>query len=529
MLFDRSESTDGILTPLTRKGLTKKQKQSSLLRKPLLGGSSRSQPVSPSHSALSPSRGPGPTSAPLKPEDGTTLDPRTRSILNHLLAISPATEKDLRQKTHLPADVLAKALKVLAKFNPDTSEWKLNDKIYKELDLWKFKYPSQSVRQKAIDSSVRAYDRMRLSRDDHHWQLLLPEDERGKGKVLSRLNLHQGPIENSRTPVIKAIDKKTGLPKKATAKKASKDEEGKAQEKKAEEDGVMIKSKPKESTKNEEKKKTSAKDKLSVTGTSKGSRTGEGKSPQAKSSKSSQGTKLSKQQANGSNRQTVQSTKPKNPSPLSASPPVNASDFEDDHPVHKALSAAPSPAKAVNTEKQLKRKANDADNDSENHKRITIPKRRKPDTESRTKVAISDTVAVKRKAQDNGDTSKIATSPTKKSKTEMTNTPVHRRNLSSSSSLRPDNEPALVRDFDNATPPTSASPSPPPVPLQLSWRQTINLAQQFKSYYPAYVKLYEELATSPNPPTDEKRAELMKMHNKLAEMKRDIGQGALAR
>ncbi len=84
----------------------------------------------------------------------------------------------------------------------DISKWDLSDRGFKELDVWKFNYPCQDDRQLAIDKTVSAFDRMRLSREDKLWQMLLPKEERGKGKILSNLNLHQGPIQRSSTPSI---------------------------------------------------------------------------------------------------------------------------------------------------------------------------------------------------------------------------------------------------------------------------------------------------------------------------------------
>lgn len=56
--------------------------------------------------------------------------------------------------------------------------------------MWKFPYPTNDDRENAIQNSISAFDRMRISRSDKLWQMLLPKEERGKGKCLSRLNLH---------------------------------------------------------------------------------------------------------------------------------------------------------------------------------------------------------------------------------------------------------------------------------------------------------------------------------------------------
>ena len=96
-----------------------------------------------------------------------------------------------------------------ARLDPD--KWDLSDKAFKDLDVWKFAYELDDDRELAIEHTISAYDRMRLSRDDKLWQMLLPREERGKGKVLSKLQLHQGPIQQSTTPRIH-VQKTTEAP-----------------------------------------------------------------------------------------------------------------------------------------------------------------------------------------------------------------------------------------------------------------------------------------------------------------------------
>lgn len=80
-------------------------------------------------------------------------------------------------------------------------KWDLSDRAFKELDPWKFNYERQEDRVLAVDRAVSAFDRMRLSTQDKIWQLLLPKADRGKNKVLSKLNLHSGPLQ-ANTPKI---------------------------------------------------------------------------------------------------------------------------------------------------------------------------------------------------------------------------------------------------------------------------------------------------------------------------------------
>jgi RNA polymerase II elongation factor ELL len=70
---------------------------------------------------------------------------------------------------------------------------------------------------------------------------------------------------------------------------------------------------------------------------------------------------------------------------------------------------------------------------------------------------------------------------------------------------------------------TDSDSSPP---LELSMRQRVDLAAQFKRYYEKYEKLHRELSTATTLDT-EKRDELWRMHDKLAEMKEQIKSGQM--
>ena len=144
-----------------------------------------------------------PTSAPIVHNEKTQKLQALRTPLIHLLAVRPVSEKFLAQKIACSQEECREVLEKVGKpARLDTSKWDLSDRSFKELDVWKFNYPCQDDRQLAVDKAVSAFDRMRLSREDKLWQMLLPKEERGKGKILSNLNLHQGPIQRSSTPRI---------------------------------------------------------------------------------------------------------------------------------------------------------------------------------------------------------------------------------------------------------------------------------------------------------------------------------------
>lgn len=66
-------------------------------------------------------------------------------------------------------------------------KWTLTRKFFRELDVWKHDYESDSQRQTAIENAIHVYDRLRLNPSEPEWQMLLPVAERGKGKCLSRI------------------------------------------------------------------------------------------------------------------------------------------------------------------------------------------------------------------------------------------------------------------------------------------------------------------------------------------------------
>lgn len=160
----------------------------------------------PSSPAIGASRSPAiapPSSAPIVCDEKTKKLQALRTPLIHLLAVRQVSAKFLSQKTCCSEDECNEVLnKVGQKHYLDQAKWNLTDKSYKELDVWAFPYPSEFERQFAIDRAVAAFDRMRISREEHIWQMLLPKDERGKGKILSKLNLHSGPLAKSTTPRI---------------------------------------------------------------------------------------------------------------------------------------------------------------------------------------------------------------------------------------------------------------------------------------------------------------------------------------
>ena len=152
-------------------------------------------PASPSLGAIFPTS--------IHPDEKMLKAEAIKTALIHLIAVRPVSQKFICTTLRCAQGDLEQVLQKYGRpTRLDPSKLELSDRGYKELDVWKFEYKNQEDRQAAIERAVKAYDRLRISREDKLWQLLLPIEERGKGKILSNLSLHGGPIQQGRTPRI---------------------------------------------------------------------------------------------------------------------------------------------------------------------------------------------------------------------------------------------------------------------------------------------------------------------------------------
>lgn len=146
---------------------------------------------------------PMPTSAPSSQIKIQARLDALKTPFIHLLAVRAVSTKFLSRQTRSSIeDCGSLAQKYGTENRLNREKFDLRDKTYKDLDVWKFPYPNQEDRQQAIENAVSAFDRLRISRSDKLWQTLLPKEERGKGKCLSRLNLSTGPVKKTATPRI---------------------------------------------------------------------------------------------------------------------------------------------------------------------------------------------------------------------------------------------------------------------------------------------------------------------------------------
>lgn len=177
-----------LLNPKGRFDAAKKQKRSLLGLNPAVNPSLSASPT--------PRLGPAPTSA--FTSDASVKLQAIKTPVIHLLALKPASSESIISKTHIPKEDLENILQKIAK--QENGKWHLGDRAYRDLDVWKFGYTSKDDRQAAIDNAIRAYDRLRIGKEEKIWQQLLPKEDRGKGTILSRLHTGGQQVNRDLTP-----------------------------------------------------------------------------------------------------------------------------------------------------------------------------------------------------------------------------------------------------------------------------------------------------------------------------------------
>lgn len=152
------------------------------------GGTTRSMPSSPSLGGVGSPRQ-APTSVLSASELAAEKTKAIRSPIIHVLAAEPSTGTRLHR---LKKDIWTEAefqVAIDKVADRDGNVYVLRQKMYKELDVWKYPYLDPEDRQKAIDNAVKAYDKMRMESAAVEWERLLPKEERGTGKCLSKLQV----------------------------------------------------------------------------------------------------------------------------------------------------------------------------------------------------------------------------------------------------------------------------------------------------------------------------------------------------
>lgn len=415
-----------------------------------------------------------------------------RFVLVHELAVQDRSSDYLKAKWQGKPEEFRSALEKVADKGTDTKLWSMRKSHWKELDVWKYDYDTQDERQKAIDNAVRQYDKQRLSASEPEWQKLLPKEERGKGKCLSRLqaSLAKGPAQPA--PKIKV--------QKADDSSNSKDD-----------------------------------------GDSAGSERSRGGEPMSRSNSSSMSSKSKKAPELPKKPTTANIKAPmKKTSPVKARPAAskanggrvlsqaiieNSDSSGDEAPLAKqkasaskdGLSAHGRPPAPSQTKNQASKRPRD-DEDSSSSSGTPLSKRLKqkqPLLSSKLKDRSSDAPP---KDRNSAAKSSTATAPKPKNTSPTKSSP-----LASS-------PPTNASDFEDDKPMTSKKrKAEETVKATASKRRAtdsvstaiVNKANKFKQYYQKYESLHHEIASLDNPPRD-KVAHLRDMRDALATMKREI-------
>ena len=479
--------------------------------------------------AFTPTKPAAPTSVPVdylsveNESDGLRrkLEEAIKFSLITLLACRSHTTQELRAQA-APQGIknvnFEEVLRSIARPDPESkhSEWSLTDRAYAMLakypsmDVYKVNLP-EDVRAKVVESATRAFGRLRIPERDVRWKSLIPLEERKKSDWVSPAPKAKD-LSRVSSPAVKATktDPKTGLPKRTESRKVDRPVS----------------------------KTTSSKENHH-------SRTSSGVNQAVQKSTGSPNPTNSKHSAPA---KSMLNAKPKNPSPLSKSPPVNASDLAADHPVHKKLSAAPSPSKRKVSEveddkpRQIapgKRLKVDRSGTGKTETKATMSERgvspehtlkklvrsEASNAQKNTDHAVATSKSLKRKAAEiDSESAKPTTSVKKTRKSEtssssMTNGAKVSRKSNGVNGVHHNRADSPHSPYDH----TDSDSSPP---LELSMRQRVDLAAQFKRYYEKYEKLHRELSAATTLDA-EKRDELWRMHDKLAEMKEQIKSGQM--
>ena len=445
-----------------------------------------------------------------------------RVTLVHELAVQERSLEYLRKKWTGKEEDLRPTLEKVADHLSDTKKWAMKKAHWKELDVWNYDYDTQELRQKAIDNAIRHYDKQRLSASEPEWQKLLPKEERGQGKCLSRLqaNLAKGPApsttknkksdsggsvkdDNSSVDGDKpriggqSMSRAGSNPLPTKAKKVS---GGDAQVKRLLGNSKAKTAAPKTTTPKQTAPKTSPV-KAKATGT-----------------KANGGRILSKEiiENSDSSDDEALAVKPK-PVVKAKETVVAKSRPTVKQPVKQPVKQQPAKQPPVKQQQQpLKRPREDDDSSSSAgtplSKRLK-PRQTLPTSSSRLKHRPSDASQNSRGTATSSSLKSKNTSPAKSS-------PLASSPPTNASDFENDTAPAPVvskkrKAEDTHKPVTSKRPA---VTLSAA---TVTKAHRFKVYYEKYEALHWEIAKLENPP-DQKLFDLKEMRSRLATMKQEI-------
>ncbi|KAK5632719.1 hypothetical protein RRF57_008433 [Xylaria bambusicola] len=148
----------------------------------VLSSTTRSLPTSPALNGVS-----SPNPAFSASQQILEKNKGQRTVLVHELAVRDQSYEYLKNVWTGADSDLKSTVEKVADFNKTTEKWSLKKPYWKELDVWNYDYKNPTDRQSAIDGAIKAYDKQRMMLSDSAWERLLPQEDRGKNIVLSKL------------------------------------------------------------------------------------------------------------------------------------------------------------------------------------------------------------------------------------------------------------------------------------------------------------------------------------------------------
>ncbi|KAL7943211.1 hypothetical protein V8C42DRAFT_330004 [Trichoderma barbatum] len=429
-----------------------------------------------------------------------------RVTLVHELAVKDRSTEYLKKKWEGKEHEFRLTLEKVAEHNADSDTWTVRKTYWKELDPWSYDYASQEERQVVIDNAIRQFDKQRLSAYEAVWQKLLPKEERGKGKCLSRLqaNLAKGPPPPA--PKIKVQKADDGF---TSGDGLDGDKLKAGGEKMSRSTSNPLPSKAKKPSSQEAQvKRLLAPSKTGVTKPKAKPAAPKASPTKSKGAVSKGGEKRILSQEIIVNSDTSGDEAPAPLPVVRAKPKPSAPKFKD-----TVIVAGRPPIKAPTRPPPPKRPREDDDSSSSSgtplSKRI---KQRQPLPAPRLKHRPSDASVNSRGTVASSSFKSKNTSPTKSS-------PLASSPPTNASDLENDAPPPpkLKRKTDMDSKPSAAKRrAAESVSIEI-----LRKANKFKAYYQQYEALHHEISALDNPP-HEKLADLLDMRGRLESMKKEI-------
>lgn len=493
------------------------------------GSTPRSMPTSPALNGIS-----SPASTPTLTSSQQLMERHRelRSPLVHELATRNQTMEYLREKWGGKQEDFKHHLEKAAESVSGSKEWALKTMYWKELNVWDYDYDTQEDRQLAIDNAIRRYDKQRLGPSEPEWQKLLPKEERGKGKCLSKLQARLDMVERS-APKIKV--------QKADDSSSSKDDGDALARHKAKTGGESMSRSSSNPLPAKSKKPSAQEAQFKRMSNPKARSAVQKPSPtKAKGAAKANGGRVLSQaiiensDSSGDEAPVVKKAPAEKPAPKprpvpAAKPrPQPRESSGDEAPVWKAKAAA-RPAPKVKDTVVVKPKA--LPREPVKQQATKRPREDDDDSSSSSGTPLAHRLPGKQVVRPTKQMKQRPADSNHKSRGSTASQPVKYKNTSPiKSSPLASSPPTNASDLDHDRPPASKKRKAEVASKETMARrqaarnvpkEVMNKAQTFKLFYQKYEALHYEISALDNPP-NKKVADLLDMRVRLEDMKKEI-------